>query len=146
MAAILGVLEQAGLKLDADGAIATVTLNRPERRNAMSPSMWHGLAAIGDALPTSTRVVIVRGEGSSFSAGIDLRLFTPDGIPGEELASPADPGFEAAVASYQAGYLWLRRPDIVFTNKVQRWTGRLRRGSWRGRGWRRRRGRSGGTR
>ena len=113
MASNLGVLEQAGLKLDADGAIATVTLNRPERRNAMSPSMWHGLAAIGDALPSSTRVVIVRGAGSSFSAGIDLRLFSPDGIPGEELASPADPGFEAAVASYQAGYLWLRRPDIV---------------------------------
>jgi enoyl-CoA hydratase/carnithine racemase len=107
------VPEAAGLKLDIDGAIATVTLNRPERRNAMSPSMWHGLAAIGDALPTSTRVVIVRGAGSSFSAGIDLRLFTRDGFPGEQLASPSDPGFEAAVASYQAGYLWLRRPDIV---------------------------------
>ena len=107
------VPEAAGLKLDIDGAIATVTLNRPERRNAMSPSMWHGLAAIGDALPTSTRVVIVRGAGSSFSAGIDLRLFSPDGFPGEQLASPSDPGFEAAVASYQAGYLWLRRPDIV---------------------------------
>ncbi len=51
MASRLDVLEQAGLRLDADGAIATVTLNRPERRNAMSPSMWHGLAAIGDALP-----------------------------------------------------------------------------------------------
>ena len=113
MASSLGVLEQAGLRLDADGAIATVTLNRPERRNAMSPSMWHGLAAIGDSLPEQTRVVIVRGEGPSFSAGIDLRLFTSDGIPGEELTSPADPGFEAAVASYQAGYLWLRRPDIV---------------------------------
>jgi enoyl-CoA hydratase/carnithine racemase len=113
MASTLGLLEQAGLKLDVDGAVAIVTLNRPERRNAMSPSMWRGLAAIGDSLPEPTRVVIVRGEGPSFSAGIDLRLFTPDGIPGEELTSPADPGFEAAVASYQAGYLWLRRPDIV---------------------------------
>jgi enoyl-CoA hydratase/carnithine racemase len=112
MASHSEVPEAAGLKLDVDGATATITLNRPERRNAMSPSMWHGLAAIGDSLPESTRVVIVRGEGPSFSAGIDLRLFT-DGLPGEKLASPADPGFEAAVASYQAGYLWLRRPDIV---------------------------------
>ena len=106
------VPDDAGLKLDVDGAVATITLNRPERRNAMSPSLWHGLAAIGDTLPGTTRVVVLRGEGPSFSAGIDLRLFT-DGLPGESLTSPADPGFEAAVASYQAGYLWLRRPDIV---------------------------------
>ena len=112
MASQSEVPDNAGLKLDVDGAVATITLNRPERRNAMSPSMWHGLAAIGDALPEATRVVVIRGEGPSFSAGIDLRLFT-GGLPGEELASPADPGFEAAVASYQAGYLWLRRPDIV---------------------------------
>ena len=34
---------------DVDGAVATVTLNRPERRNAMTPSMWRGLATIGDS-------------------------------------------------------------------------------------------------
>ena len=107
------VPEGAGLKLDIDGAVATITLHRPERRNAMTPSLWHGLAAIGDALPADVRVVVIRGDGPSFSAGIDLRLFTAEGIPGEELTSPADPGFEEAVASYQAGYLWLRRPDIV---------------------------------
>ena len=112
MASQLQVPDNSGLKLDVDGATATITLNRPERRNAMSPSMWHGLAAIGGALPEATRVVVIRGEGPSFSAGIDLRLFA-GGLPGEKLASPADPGFEAAVASYQAGYLWLRRPDIV---------------------------------
>src|SRR6202012_4717639 len=64
-------------------------------------------------LPPEVRVVVVRGDGPSFSAGIDLRLFTADGIPGEELTSPAEPGCEEAVASYQAGSLWLRRPDIV---------------------------------
>ena len=113
MATSPGGPEGAGLKLDVDGAIATVTLQRPERRNAMTPSLWHGLAAIGDALPPQVRVVVVRGDGPSFSAGIDLRLFTPDGIDGEELARPGDPGFEDAIAGYQAGYLWLRRPEIV---------------------------------
>src|ERR1700743_3460799 len=98
------VPEGAGLKLDIDGAVATITLHRPERRNAMTPSLWHGLAAIGDALPADVRVVVIRGDGPSFSAG---------GTPGEDPTSPADPGFEEAVASYQAGYLWLRRPDIV---------------------------------
>jgi len=67
------VLKQAGLRLDIDdsspaGSVATVTLSRPERRNAMTPGMWHGLAAIGDSLPPRVRVVVVRGEGSSLCA------------------------------------------------------------------------------
>ena len=40
-------LASSGLQFEIDDAVATVTLNRPERRNAMTPGMWHGLAAIG---------------------------------------------------------------------------------------------------
>ena len=101
-------LGRAGLRLDvgvpAPGA-ATITLDKAERRNAMTPAMWHALAAIGGALPPEVRVVVVRGAGPSFSAGIDLRLFTPDGVPGEDpLPSPASPDFEDWIASCQAGY------------------------------------------
>ena len=106
-------LTAGGLRLAIDGAVATVTLTRPQRRNAMTPATWHGLAAIGASLPEQVRVVVVRGEGPSFCAGIDLRLFAPDGVPGEEIASAADPDFEQKVAGYQAGYLWLRDPRIV---------------------------------
>jgi enoyl-CoA hydratase/carnithine racemase len=58
-----------------DGAIATLTLNAPDRLNALSNAM---LAALGDALvglatdPT-IRVVILRGAGRAFCAGHDLR-------------------------------------------------------------------------
>jgi enoyl-CoA hydratase/carnithine racemase len=113
MAPSPGAPEGAGLKLDVDGAVATVTLQRPERRNAMTPSLWRGLAAIGDTLPPAVRVVVIRGDGPSFSAGIDLRLFSPEGIEGEELARPGQAGFTDSIARYQAGYLWLRRPEIV---------------------------------
>ena len=107
-------LAAGGLRLRIDGAVATITLARPERRNAMTPSTWRGLAAIGASLPPDVRVVVLRGAGPSFCAGIDLRLFTPEGVPGEEpVASAADPDFEQHVAGYQAGYLWLRNPDIV---------------------------------
>ncbi|MGH3274041.1 MAG: enoyl-CoA hydratase/isomerase family protein [Streptosporangiaceae bacterium] len=113
-------LADRGLLLDIDGAVATVTLNRPERRNAMTPGMWHGLAMLGASLPTRVRVVVVRGAGPSFSAGIDLRLFSGDGIPGEEpVPSAADPGFEDWIAGVQAGYLWLRDPAIVSVAAVQ---------------------------
>lgn len=105
--------------MPAPGAV-TITLDRPARRNAMTPAMWHGLAAIGRALPPAVRVVVVRGAGPSFSAGIDLRLFSPDGVPGEDpLPGPASPGFEDWIESCQDGYSWLRGPDIVSVAAVQ---------------------------
>jgi enoyl-CoA hydratase/carnithine racemase len=107
-------LAASGLQLDVSDAVATVTLSRPERRNAMTPRMWRGLAAIGRELPDRVRIVVLRGAGPSFCAGIDLRMFSEEGVPGEDRPlNPADPGFEAAVASWQAGYTWLRDPRIV---------------------------------
>ncbi|MGO9082624.1 MAG: enoyl-CoA hydratase/isomerase family protein [Streptosporangiaceae bacterium] len=109
-----------GLHLQVDGAVATVTLSRPQRRNAMTPGMWRGLAAVGASLPPRVRVVVVRGAGPSFSAGIDLRVLSAEGVPGETpLPSPADPGFETEIASLQAGYTWLRDPAIVSIAAVQ---------------------------
>jgi enoyl-CoA hydratase/carnithine racemase len=109
-----------GLSLDISDAVATVTLSRPERRNAMTPGMWLGLAAIGASLPTGVRVVVVRGAGPSFSAGIDLRLFSAEGVPGEEpVPGGTDPDFDERIAGFQAGYMWLRNPAIVSIAAVQ---------------------------
>ncbi|MGD0373294.1 MAG: enoyl-CoA hydratase/isomerase family protein [Streptosporangiaceae bacterium] len=113
-------LAASGLAVDVGDAVATVTLSRPQRRNAMTPALWCGLAAIGQQLPPAVRVVVVRGAGRSFCAGIDLRLFTPDGIPGEDAPpSAADPGFEDQVAAWQEGFTWLRNPGIVSVAAVQ---------------------------
>ncbi|MFI0479928.1 enoyl-CoA hydratase/isomerase family protein [Actinomadura sp. 9N215] len=104
-------LDEAGLLLEIDGAVATVTLNRPERRNAMTFATWRGLAAIGRSLPAAVRVVVLRGAGPSFSAGIDLGMFS-----GESGGLPDGSDPEAAdrfIAELQDGYTWLRRPDIV---------------------------------
>jgi enoyl-CoA hydratase/carnithine racemase len=108
--------EQAGLRLAVEGAVATITLARPERRNALTFSTWRTLARIGDSLPGDVRVVVVRAEGPAFSAGIDLRLFTPEGVPGEDALGPRDEEF---IRGLQAGHLWLRRPDIVSIAAVQ---------------------------
>ena len=114
--------QQAGrLRLEIDGAVATVTLARPERRNAMTPAVWHGLAEIGSSLPPQVRVVVVRGEGPSFCAGIDLSLLGGAGnAAGDEpIPGPEDPDFARRIAGYQAGYLWLRNPAIVSVAAVQ---------------------------
>jgi enoyl-CoA hydratase/carnithine racemase len=118
-------LDRCGLRLDIDdslpaGCVATVTLSRPQRRNAMTPAVWRGLAAIGADLPGRVRVVVVCGAGPSFSAGIDLRMFSAEGVPGEEpLPRADDPSFEQWIASCQAGFSWLRDPRIVSVAAVR---------------------------
>ncbi|MGW4642070.1 enoyl-CoA hydratase/isomerase family protein [Sphaerisporangium sp. NPDC004334] len=110
-------LAEIGLRFEVDGEIATITLDRPERRNAQTFATWSALAQIGRTLPEQVRVVVVRGEGPSFSAGIDVRLFTPEGVSGQgSFASAAalDGGtIDQRIREFQDGFLWLRRPDIV---------------------------------
>jgi len=92
-----------------------VTLARPEKRNAQTPDMWLRLSAIAEALPASTRAVIVSGEGPSFSAGLDRSMFGT--LPGQ--LSQGDSGFLDLIASYQAGFTWLRRPEFISVAAVQ---------------------------
>lgn len=63
------------LEISRDGALATCTLNRPERFNAMSPQLVDDLHAFLDALSrdTETRVLLLRGTGKHFCAGLDLK-------------------------------------------------------------------------
>src|SRR5437879_8533591 len=58
----------------ADG-VATVTLNRPDKRNAMNAALLTALRDCFDALDArvDVRVVIVRGAGPAFCAGMDLK-------------------------------------------------------------------------
>jgi enoyl-CoA hydratase/carnithine racemase len=61
--------------LGVAGEVATVTLNRPERRNAMNAALLRALAAAFDDLEArrDVRVVVVRGAGPAFCSGRDLR-------------------------------------------------------------------------
>lgn len=69
--------------LSADGRIATLTLNRPEARNALSRDLLQALHARVDELRGNDRVtvVVVAGAGKSFCAGMDLKAVTsPEGL------------------------------------------------------------------
>jgi enoyl-CoA hydratase/carnithine racemase len=110
-------LAAAGLQLNLDGAVLTITLDKPGRRNSQTPRMWHTLDAIGRALPDEVRVVVVRGAGDCFSAGIDTRLLGPDGLEGEEsvaeLMKADDEAILEAIDGYQRGFVWLADPRII---------------------------------
>ncbi|RYJ27100.1 enoyl-CoA hydratase [Streptomyces sp. L-9-10] len=123
MTSLESVLDKDGVRLTIEDAVATVALTNPAKRNAQSPALWRALTEAGRSLPGTVRVVVLRGEGKSFSAGLDRQAFTPEGFDGEpsflDLARESDEDLDAAIAGYQEGFGWLRRPDIVSIAAVQ---------------------------
>jgi enoyl-CoA hydratase/carnithine racemase len=111
------------VRFEVDGGVGTLTLDRPGERNVMTPATWGALAAVGRALPEDVRVVVVRGAGTSFCAGLDLRVLSPRGNSGDtsilDVLALDDAGLDAAIAEWQDGFTWLRQPDIVSVAAVQ---------------------------
>ena len=70
-----------------DGGVATVTLNRPGQRNAMNTALLASLRARFEELDANrdVRVVVVRGGGPAFCAGMDLKEME------ERRGAPGDP-------------------------------------------------------
>ena len=100
------------LKLDVSNAIATVTLNRPEARNAMSAALMREMIACAGRIAArrDVDVAIVRGSGACFSAGADLkdrqRWGDVDGVPLEQRREIAALGFRMARA-------WEELPQVT---------------------------------
>ena len=117
-------LRAAGLAYVVKGAVATVTLDRPEVRNAQTPLMWRTLAAIGDEIPDDVRVVVLRAAGQSFSAGLDRAMLDPagagDGVESvAALLSQSDEQVSDTIDAFQRGFTWLRDPRFVSIAVVQ---------------------------
>jgi enoyl-CoA hydratase/carnithine racemase len=117
------LLTRGGVRLEVEDAVATVTLDRPAVRNAQTPSMWAALEHVGATLPDPVRVVVLRGAGRSFSAGLDLRLVDGRGIEGERdipsLLAGSDEEIDAWIARCQAGFTWLRDPRFFSVAVLQ---------------------------
>ncbi|HEX4195331.1 MAG TPA: enoyl-CoA hydratase-related protein, partial [Stellaceae bacterium] len=63
--------------VEFDQGIAWVTLNRPEKRNAMSPTLNKEMTEVLEALEIDERcgVLVLTGAGDAFTAGMDLKEF-----------------------------------------------------------------------
>ncbi|MFK3982321.1 enoyl-CoA hydratase/isomerase family protein [Micromonospora sp. NPDC050397] len=109
-----------GVRLVCDGPVATVTLCRPDVLNAQTPAMWRAMRDFARDLPGDVRVVVVRGEGRAFSAGLDRAVAGaggPDSFA-ELAALPADQA-DDRIAGFQAAFTWLHRPDLISVAVVQ---------------------------
>jgi enoyl-CoA hydratase/carnithine racemase len=80
-------MEYEDLLYDKNGAIATITLNRPEALNAISLPMLSSLSkALRDAdADESVRVIVMTGAGRGFCAGLDLKVMFGAGTSGAPL-------------------------------------------------------------
>lgn len=81
------------LKVEVDGRIGRVTLNRPKKLNALSRELMSEIVQLGAwlKLREDIRVIIVAGAGRSFSAGFDLNDFS-SASAGESPRQAADLG------------------------------------------------------
>lgn len=112
----------AGLRVDRDGAVVTITIDRPESRNSQTPALWRELVELAHSFGPETRVVVLRGSGSSFSAGLDRAMFA-QGIPGEPslltLADQSADDFSDTIATYQQAFTCWRNIDAITVAAVQ---------------------------
>ena len=77
------------------GPVAEIVLRRPDVLNAMNFEVFDGLASAADEVAASpeARVVLVRGEGRSFSSGIDVSSFGSGDMSPEAMVARAQSGF-----------------------------------------------------
>jgi enoyl-CoA hydratase/carnithine racemase len=114
-------MENPHLQLDIDGHIATLTLNRPESLNALSPQMGDGLLeALGIVeRDEQVRAVVITGAGRAFCAGGDIK--TMNERRGAELAGGAHAIIRSLDASGRQAPLRVKRlskPVIASINGV----------------------------
>ncbi|MGB2970129.1 MAG: enoyl-CoA hydratase/isomerase family protein [Candidatus Nanopelagicales bacterium] len=112
----------AGLRVDRDGAVVTITIDRPDSRNSQTPALWRELVDVANSFGPETRAVILQGSGSAFSAGLDRAMFA-QGIPGEQslltLADQSAQDFSDTIATYQRAFTCWRELDAITVAAVQ---------------------------
>ena len=105
---------------EARGAVALVTLNRPQALNSFTRQMHHDLWAALDMAEADSKIraLVITGAGRGFCAGADLSEF--DFAPGPDLVKRADPGpvIDQAFNPTARRLQNLRMPTIVAVNGV----------------------------
>jgi enoyl-CoA hydratase/carnithine racemase len=97
-----------------DEHLAVVTLNRPDKANAVSMEMFDALGDTGERLAAepSVRAVVLQGAGANFCAGIDVSIFARDDALID--ASSMSPGERSPANRFQrCAYVWRELPVPV---------------------------------
>ncbi len=100
------------LRFERDGAVAVVTMDRPEAKNALSLAMLVGMADAWEEIDSddSIRCAVLTGAGGTFCAGMDLKSMSGPGAEAYQDRLQADPDlhWKALLRHYQ-----LRKPLVA---------------------------------
>jgi enoyl-CoA hydratase/carnithine racemase len=103
------------VRVDIENNVATVTLNRADKHNAVDMAMFEALTEAGDSLKDtpSVRAIVLHGAGRNFCAGIDVSVFGGEGI-GAVGARLMDPRERSPANIFQsAAWVWREVPVPV---------------------------------
>ncbi len=98
------------LKVETAGAVATLTIDRPDKRNAMSFDMWSAIPDLLGSLDDAVRVLLIQG-GEHFSAGADISEFETLRATAEDAAR-----YGAAVHAAERAIAEFPKPTIAVIN------------------------------
>ena len=112
------------VKLDLNEGVAHVRLNRPEKKNALDGAMFEGILSAARRIRSdrSVRVVVLSGEGDSFSSGIDVaslgEMASGDLNPDSESIQEArrDLSDDGANRAQQLAWAWQELPVPVIAS------------------------------
>lgn len=113
------------LTVARDGHVAVVTLDRPQRRNALGPGFWEEMPGVFAALDADpeVRCVVLRGAGDCFTSGLDLQEMLPK-LPLDP-AGGVDGGRQAAlhrlIRSMQASITCVERCRMPVIAAIHGW-------------------------
>jgi len=112
--------QESSVLYESRGAVALVTLNRPQALNSFTRQMHHDLWAALDLAEADAKIraLVITGAGRGFCAGADLSEF--DFAPGPDLVKRADPGpvIDQAFNPTARRLQNLRMPTIAAVNGV----------------------------
>jgi 2-(1,2-epoxy-1,2-dihydrophenyl)acetyl-CoA isomerase len=103
------------IQLEMRGAVCVLTLNRPDRLNALNVQVAKDFkAAVGEALERRARAIVLTGAGRAFSAGGDLRAM-------QEIANQdgrVEAFFDEPLRLLNEGILLIRKTPVPFIAAV----------------------------
>lgn len=101
--------ETKTVRVERNDGVVTISLSRPERHNAQTPGMWSDLRVIGEQLADEdVRCLVVRGDGKSFSSGLDLAETGSTGAVGmDAVASLGEDRVAANIERAQGAFRWI---------------------------------------
>ncbi len=101
--------------VEIENHVAEVTLNRPEKHNAIDPAMFEALIDAGETLAQDkdVRAVVMQGSGDNFCAGIDLSVFQGGSLDGLDKNAFEPRDGSPANFFQSAAYVWRALPVPV---------------------------------